>query len=741
MGKNDFDVNLVNCRNISSVDGGSILIKKNALNVFYGKNGTGKTTLVKALEYIHERTDENKAELSSFKYLESGDPADEPNATCKTRIKNMLVFNQEWVEQHCFGRSTMHQNAFELYVRDAKIKKLEKQREKKVSQLSKVLLSSDVEELKSSLSTLQKGLGKLKTNGEFVASAPAVKGFKGGVPIEEVPRCLLPVISKMTASEKAKWVNWHVNSPHIHDISLCPYCGTQDRERLEQCEEYDNSRDSSSIKQWAVMADAFDVVGHRLSRSNRALMGSVLRSKKAPNASQLAGLAALSSDVARAIAAIDGLERALSDERCVNAKVLTDTLSDHAKVLKGCSVFLKTSGGKNTIESKAISQMVNAINGIVSAQEELDALSKELMARIASNVSGHEDEINEFLKQCGYRYTVRIDSNPQTSEASMLLLANYAMHAVDNAKESLSFGEQNALALALFMFEVLHEQHPLVVLDDPISSFDYDKRYGILYALFAEDSLFSRNLRGETVLVMTHDFLVVSDLIKMPGKGLSRAKGQFLSSDAAGILHAVPLGQNAIAPYTQLLRDRISASRTAPEIIRLIYIRNLCEMLRTTRSDRRTRFGWTFRLLSDVIHGRSKTEILAEHGLKELDCRVVRMCENCVKKLTGDEFDYWKAVDRYSDCVAELVSIYETGVLSAMEKLHVVRLLIERDATLAEGSKIMKRFADESCHIGGSYLYQMDWETFDQVPFYVIEWCDEVVAHAKVCLETTLTLQ
>lgn len=731
MGKNDFDVNLVNCRNISSVDGGSISIKKNTLNVYYGKNGTGKTTLGKVLEYIHDPTDEKKADLFSFEYLESGDAADAPDATCKTRIKSMLVFNEEWVARHCFDKSTVHQNAFELYVRDADIKKLEKQRERKMSHLWRVLRSSDVEELKNSLSTLQKGLGKLKANGDFAASAPAVKGFKGGVPIETVPACLSPVTSPMTANEKAVWLDWHIKRPVIHDSSRCPYCGTLDQERIEECSRYDDSRDASAVKQWALMANAYDSVGNRLSRPNRALLGGILRNKRPPDSGEIAGLAALSAEVVQAMGAIDGLEAALSDEACADVKVLVKTLSDHARILAGCNVFLKTSDGQKTVEAKAISQLVNAASGIVSTQGDLDALSKDLLARIASNVGGHEDEINEFLSQCGYQYMVRIHVNPQTSEARMLLVPNHSTHSVENAKESLSFGELNALALALFMFEALSEHRPLVVLDDPISSFDYDKRYGILYALFAKDGLFSRNLRGETVLVMTHDFLVVSDLIKMPGKGLSTAKGQFLSCDAAGVLHAVPLDSNAIVPYTQLLRERIKKSCTVPEIIRLVYVRNLCEMLRRSRSDKTTRFGWTFRLLSDVIHGRSAQEVLVGQKLKGPDCRAVRMCEKCVGELIGKEFDFWKAVERYSDYTADLVHIYETATLSSMEKLHVVRLLIERDASLAEGSKIMKRFADESCHIGGSYLYQMDWEVYDQVPFYVVDWCDGVVEQAR----------
>ena len=41
-------------------------------------------------------------------------------------------------------------------------------------------------------------------------------------------------------------------------------------------------------------------------------------------------------------------------------------------------------------------------------------------------------------------------------------------------------------------------------------------------------------------------------------------------------------------------------------------------------------------------------------------------------------------------------------------------------------------FADETCHIGGSYLFQLDGDEYVQVPFYVMEWCDEVAAKAAM---------
>ena len=84
----------------------------------------------------------------------------------------------------------------------------------------------------------------------------------------------------------------------------------------------------------------------------------------------------------------------------------------------------------------------------------------------------------------------------------------------------------------LFMHEAVKRKNALIVLDDPISSFDYDKRYGILYTLFSgKCALFRSNLSGRTVLVTTHDPLVLKDLIAVGVGGVGRKKlqGQYLS--------------------------------------------------------------------------------------------------------------------------------------------------------------------------------------------------------------------
>ena len=135
--------------------------------------------------------------------------------------------------------------------------------------------------------------------------------------------------------------------------------------------------------------------------------------------------------------------------------------------------------------------------------------------------------------------------------------------------------------------------------------------------------------------------------------------------------------------------------------------------------------------MSGIIHAHSDAEVMRNGKLASKDSKWIKACENYVELLTGETIVYWDILDRYRDCIPELVGEYEAIGKGSAEKLTIVRLMIMRDASLCDDSYIMKRFVDEACHIGGSYLYQLDEKEFDQVPFYVIQWCDEVVGKAK----------
>lgn len=732
--RNSYQLSLNNCGNIKNISKGSLEITKNCLNVFYGKNGTGKSTLVRALRYCCEQSTEASDKLQSYRYRETGDPSLAPSITCSGKIKELLVFDDAWIDSHCFKQSNLHENAYELYVLNDDVRRLEKKRADKLGYLRKVLHSPEVEKMDDDLSQIVKLLGKLNGSGEFTARSPIAKAYKNGSPIEPLPGNLKGVVSGMDAIRKADWLQWHMSAPEVADRSVCPYCGASDQVIQDACREYDASRSDESVKKWQNVASCYSKYKGQLSRHNAAVLGKVVKSSKPPTKGQLDELAQIADEANCAMGAFKDIRDLLSRDDSVDAAILVSELRGHAAALSGCKLFRQTSNKVKTSESKAVEWTIGAIERMATAQADIDQISNDLLKRVADSIRGHQDEINAFLKQCGYSYEVSIECSVVTSEARILLKPTGLRAPVASPLEALSFGEKNALALMLFMHEAVKRKSALVVLDDPISSFDYDKRYGILYTLFSgKCTLFQSNLSGRTVLVTTHDPLVLKDLIAVGVGGVGRKKlrGQYLSCDKGGLLTSVPLGNDALVPLTQLLSRQIKRAVGKPRFIGYVKIRQLAELLRKDRTERKTKYAWSFDLLSDIIHGRTREEVLANHKWADCNRREVSMCENLVKELTGWEIDYWEELDSFSDCMPYLISSYERGTFSSEEKLLTVRLMLERDKSLSSGCEVLKRFADETCHIGGSYLYQLDGAMFDQVPFYVIDWCDEVVARAK----------
>ena len=93
------------------------------------------------------------------------------------------------------------------------------------------------------------------------------------------------------------------------------------------------------------------------------------------------------------------------------------------------------------------------------------------------------------MEYAGYKYHVDIKSMDE--DYKLVLYHNdYTAKEISEGNNILSYGEKNAFALILFMYDALKENADLIILDDPISSFDETKKFAIINKLFYEkDSL------------------------------------------------------------------------------------------------------------------------------------------------------------------------------------------------------------------------------------------------------------
>lgn len=331
-------------------------------------------------------------------------------------------------------------------------------------------------------------------------------------------------------------------------------------------------------------------------------------------------------------------------------------------------------------------------------------------ALIRNIISRNQKEINDFLRYAGYHYTVSIE---ESEGKNYRLLLHYEDHreAINAVQAHLSYGERNALALLLFMYSIKRETPDLVILDDPISSFDGNKKFAIVNMLFKEPGY----LRGKTVLLLTHEFGTVVDMVHTMKRNFGAVSTAAFLSTRNGVLQEQQIHADDIKAYPAIAEKNIAES-TDP-LNKLIYLRRLMEF-ENNKND-----AW--QLLSNVFHVGDGTR---EAPMKCIGNGIeIPMTPDEVQKGTEDikkyilDFDYQMAYQRMEDQNL-LISLYDSTEAN-YEKLQIYRLIfIGRPMNV-----VVQKFVNETYHVENDYMFQLDPRIYDTVPQYIVDVCNQAI--------------
>ena len=144
------------------------------------------------------------------------------------------------------------------------------------------------------------------------------------------------------------------------------------------------------------------------------------------------------------------------------------------------------------------------------------------------------------------------------------------------------------------MYECLAKNPNLIILDDPISSFDKNKKYAILEMLFRSDAVSC--LKNKTVLLFTHDVEPIIDTVKSLSHTFNNlATASFLKL-ADGQIVEQNIVKDDIQTFSQICKTALDSN--IDEIIKLIYLRRNYEI-----SDDK---GDVYQVLSNLLHKRDR---------------------------------------------------------------------------------------------------------------------------------------
>ncbi|MFK4754782.1 AAA family ATPase [Oceanobacter antarcticus] len=287
---------------------------------------------------------------------------------------------------------------------------------------------------------------------------------------------------------------------------------------------------------------------------------------------------------------------------------------------------------------------------------------------------------------------------------------------LSGGSQHLSFGERNAFAIVLFMYECLSRKPDLIILDDPISSFDKNKKYAILEMLFRRKA--DSCLKNKTVLMLTHDVEPIIDTIKsLAHKFSNQTSASFLRLEAGQLIEYV-IRKEDMQTFSQICKNALASDKD--DVIKLIYMRRHFEI-----SDDK---GDAYQVLSNILHKRGRAidtrePMGADNNYPEMaPAKFSNGCNEISGFLNG--FSYPDILNRVTDINA-LTSLYRDSE-NGYEKLQIFRLL-----DLDIENSVVQKFINETYHIENEFICQLDPARFDTIPEYVISECDRILQEVQ----------
>jgi ABC-type Mn2+/Zn2+ transport system ATPase subunit len=558
-----YTLKISDCNNIETAD---IAIKKNTLNIKYGPNGLGKSTIAKAI-LATVRGDGSLKQLKPFKYRALVDQH-EPCVSGAEEIKSVLVFDDSYVSQFVFQPDEVLKDSFDIFIKTEAFLLAMAEIELLLSGIKSAFYGN--EELDSTISDLKElrdAFGVTKT-GALSKSSKGFKAFGSGNKIENIPDKLKPYSDFIKSDQPASWIAWQTKGNAFLELSEnCPYCASSLREtnKKETAKLVAIEYDSKSVEHLNSLQLIISKLGKYFEESCQKQLEDITKAKIELSLEATNFLSSLRGDLETLITKLEGL-RSISFFALRDAEKLEDEIGK-------LKIDLGLLSKLNSPDTKSVVDPINSkLAELADKAGELKGKINKHKSQIEKSIINNQTGINQFLRSAGYKYKVRIESEAHSYK--MKLVHQDLDEHIATASQHLSYGEKNAFALVLFMYQVLKEQPDLVVLDDPVSSFDKTKKFAILNELFRDKG----SLRDSTVLMLTHDIEPAIDIICGVKRLFQQPKPTaFFLRSTAGMVSEMEINHSDIQTFAQICSDNIR--NLDDEVIKCIYARRHFEIL------------------------------------------------------------------------------------------------------------------------------------------------------------------
>jgi hypothetical protein len=198
------NITIKNCNNI---DNGVLVIKENKLNIKYAINGTGKSTISKAITsfLLDKKNNTHELEkLRSFKYTTSTENG--PEIKGIENLSEVKTFDEEYLGKYIFLPDELIKGSFDIFIRDNEYEKGMKEIDDLMANIQMAFSDNkDIDELIIDFNELSNSFGKPVKSG-IHGSSNISKAFKDGNKVINVPEEIGEYKNFIQAENNFVWI-------------------------------------------------------------------------------------------------------------------------------------------------------------------------------------------------------------------------------------------------------------------------------------------------------------------------------------------------------------------------------------------------------------------------------------------------------------------------------------------------------------------------------------------------------
>lgn len=702
------EIRILNCNNVKQ---GLVKVEKNKLNIKYGINGTGKTTLSKAISNAH-----NNEILQSLKTYYSESAAE---VSICPELSNILVFDENFVNQVVFKEDKVIENTFEVFLKTPNYDEKKQVLDNRLITLKRIMEEEqEIIELRNNLIKINEKFKRTASGG--ISKTGTFKSLLSKQNIYNVPEELesyKPFFENRDIN--IPWIDWK-NKGESYDIeSHCPYCSEQldlpkHTAKKEVFKKTYTKSDAQNLK------EALELLENLKLYIREEKYEELISFIKNDTPEDI-----ISTIVKKLVTELDLILsrfHAISEfgyRKIVIADI--STIEEHINKMEFPIALFELFGGEK------IDNVFSVINtNVANLKIEISALKKDLGALkgiLQATIQASQKDINGFLKTAGINYELEIQAEDETNSKTILRQCfGGEKSGVTDIRQRLSWGEKNAFSLILFMYYAQSQNPDLVILDDPISSFDSNKKFAIMHRMFKNFGKKDVSFVGKTVLLLTHDFEPITDFLLVGKLSSDNAVASFVWNEN-GVLKESEIDATTDVKMIISECEEISRNEEVNIISRIAFLRKLCEL-----NDCQSSWSNAYEILSCLIHGKEIRRKVANDVFVEMNQEEQNIGISKIKEyIENFDYEYLRSNIYTVEGIKELYAIESNAYFQLQLFRSLCEIIDAKKLKFTPFDDAWYKFIDETYHIENDYLHYLDKTKFNIVPSYITKKVNEVI--------------